>query len=313
MRAATIVNGSLVIADRPTPVAGPGDVLVEIASAGINAADLLQLLGFYPAPEGSPADIPGLEVAGHVVAVGAQVDADLLGRRVCAVVGGGAHATHVVVPAEHLIHIPDEVDLITAGGFAEAFSTAADALITQGELASGQHLVVSGAAGGVGTAAVQIAATLGARVTAVTRDDTHHAALQKLGAHTTTSNSPEMSLAPVDVLLELIGAAHLEVAQRFLAPRGRVVIIGVGGGGRAEIDLLAIMQRRIRVTGSTLRARPRDQKAEVATLVNEVVRPWWQSGQVHVPVAQVVDFSQINDAYEHFRVAGKLGKIIVRM
>ena len=171
MRCVVIHEGTLVLEERATPNPGPLDVVVAVRGAGINAADLMQRDGHYPAPEGSPADVPGMELAGVVSAVGERVHEPLLGRRVCAIVGGGAQATHCLVPSEHLLFVPDHVSWDQAGGFPEAFTTAHDALVTQAHLAAGERVLISGATGGVGVAAVQIAHALGAHVIAVTRTE----------------------------------------------------------------------------------------------------------------------------------------------
>src|SRR5277367_1313600 len=188
----------------------------------------MQRDGHYPAPEGWPVDVPGMELAGVVSAVGDRVHEPLLGRRVCAIVGGGAQATHCLVPSEHLLFVPDYVSWDQAGGFPEAFTTAHDALVTQGQLASGQRVLISGATGGVGVAAVQIAHALGAEVIAVTRTTEHHDRLLAIGATSTITLNEVGSCKDVDVVLELLGAAHLSVAQYALSPFARVVIIGVG-------------------------------------------------------------------------------------
>ena len=263
MHAAVLIEGRLEVQERPTPEPGTGDVLVAVAGAGVNAADLMQRRGQYPAPPGWPADVPGLELAGVVVAVGSGVDVELIGRRVCAIVGGGAQATHCVVPSEHLIPVADSIDLTVAGGFPEAFITAHDALVTQASVSAGDRVLISGASGGVGSAAVQIAARRGAHVIAVTRTIEFHDQLRSLGASEAITIDQVATLDPVDVVLELVGAAHLQHALRVLAVRARVVVIGVGGGGRVELDLLSVMNRRATITGSTLRARSRDEKALV--------------------------------------------------
>jgi NADPH:quinone reductase-like Zn-dependent oxidoreductase len=296
---------------RPTPVAGPGDVVVAVRAAGVNAADLLQRRGLYAAPTGWPPDVPGLEIAGVVDHVGDGVDPALRGRRVCAVVGGGGHATHCLVPAEHLIPVPDRVPWVEAGGFSEAFLTAHDALASQAHLGAGEHVLVSGAAGGVGVAAVQIARLLGATVTAVTRTPEHHARLREVGATLTVNPDEEPSLAPVDVVIELVGAAHLEGVQTILAPRARVVVIGVGGGARAEIDLLRIMALRATLTGSTLRARSRREKAEVTERASVALVAAWADGRLRVPVERTFDLADAVAAYEYFARPGKFGKIVL--
>lgn len=303
----------LVIDSRPSLEPGPRDVVVAVRAAGLNAADLLQRRGFYPAPPGWPADIPGLECAGEVIRVGAEVDSRVLGQRVAAIVGGGGQAEECIVPSEHLLLLPDSVSWSEAGGFAEAFTTAYDALVLQAHIQPGERVVVSGAAGGVGVAAIQIARAKGAHVTAVTRDSLHHAELLRLGANECVTLDAVSEIEPVHVILELVGAAHLNVAQRRVLPRARIVVIGVGGGGRLELDLLTLMSSRATITGSTLRARPREEKANIAAAVQRDVIPWLADGTVSVPVHSVVPLQQAADAYDEFARPGKLGKIVLSM
>jgi NADPH2:quinone reductase len=313
MLAVTVVDTVLSLQERPIPEPGPHDVIVEVRSAGINAADLLQRRGSYPAPPGWPADIPGLEVAGVVSAVGESVDAPLLGRRVCAIVGGGAQATHCLVPAEHLMFVPDHASWDEAGGFAEAFTTAHDALVTQARTAPEDRVLVSGASGGVGVAAVQIAHALGAHVIAVTRTSEHHDRLRALGADEVAIIGEVGEVAPVDVVIELVGAAHLSLAQRVLAPFARVVVIGVGGGARVELDLRLVMGRRAMLTGSTLRSRSRSEKCEVVERVNQSLVTLWTTGELLVPVARGFDLGDVEEAYSFFAQPGKFGKVVLRV
>lgn len=287
-------------------------MLVANEFAGINAADLLQRRGVYPPPPGWPADVPGMELAGRVAAVGPAVSADLIGRRVCAIVGGGAQATHALVPAAHLIGVPDAVTLHQAGGFAEAFITAYDALVLQARLTSGERLLISGAAGGVGSAAVQIGRLLGAHVTAVTRSDAHHQSLRDLGAHETIVLDQVAHVAPVDVVVELVGAAHLSLAQDRLANFARVVIIGVAGGGsRVDVNLLNIMRTRATLTGSTLRSRTTEEKAEVIAHVATALSEPWRRGDITVPIAATFDLAEVESAYAYFAEPGKFGKVLL--
>ena len=313
MHAAVLIDGRLQLQQRPTPEPGPGDVVIAVAVAGVNAADLMQRRGHYPAPPGWPADIPGLELAGVVTAVGDGVDVELIGRRVCAIVGGGAQATHCVVPSEHLVAVADSIDLTVAGGFPEAFVTAHDALVTQAGVGAGDRVLISGAAGGVGSAAVQIAARRGAHVIAVTRTTQFHDRLRELGASETITIDQVATLDPVNVIIELVGAAHLQQALDVLAARARVVVIGVGGGGHVELDLLSVMNRRATITGSTLRSRSRDEKALVIQRASADLLDDWASGRLQVPVARVVDFPDIAEAYDYFAEPGKFGKVLVRI
>ncbi len=312
MRAATIVDGMLVVADRPDPAPETGQLLVRTRAAGINAADLLQVQGGYPAPAGSPSDIPGLELAGEVVAVGSHVERFRPGDRVMAVVGGGAHAELVVVHERTALAVPDSVDWEQAGGFPEAFTTAHDALFTQCQLALGERLVVHGAAGGVGTAAVQLGAAAGARVTATVRRPELGAAVAELGAEVV---GPEEFSArgPFDVVLELVGGPNMAANLASLAIGGRISVIGVAAGTSAEVNLAAVMMLRARISGSTLRARPLEAKADAARRVESQVVPLLASGRLGVPIAARLPLEQVADAYDRFATPGKLGKVIVVM
>jgi NADPH2:quinone reductase len=314
VRAVVIVEKQLQLVERPTPEPGPLDVVVAVRSAGINAADLMQRGGYYPAPEGWPADIPGMELAGVVSAVGDRVHEPLLGRRVCAIVGGGAQATHCLVPSEHLLFVPDHVSWDQAGGFPEAFTTAHDALVTQGHLAAGERVLISGAAGGVGVAAVQIAHALGAHVIAVTRTNEHHEALRACGADETVILDDVATLERVDVIVELVGSAHLRLAQHLLNPFARVVVIGVSGGGSTlEIDMRLLMGSRATLTGSTMRSRTRKEKGDVADRVNQTLIPRWRTGELHVPLAKSFALEHATEAYEYFGAPGKFGKVVLRV
>ncbi len=311
MFALVIDDGVLDWRERPDPVPGPGDVVVEVAAAGLNAADLLQRRGRYPAPPGVPADVPGLELAGRVVSVGDGVDATWVGRRVAALTGGGAQATHCAVPVEHLLAVPEGVKLVEAAGFPEAFCTAHDALVTQGALTSGERLAVTGAAGGVGCAAVQIGRALDATVVALTRDGRHHEALRALGADETVVADGLAAIEPVDVVLELVGAATLPAVLPRVRAHGRILVVGVGSGSRVELDLLAVMGSRLTLTGSTLRGRTRTEKAEVVGRVARDFGPQWRDGALRVPVAEVVDVREAARAYDAFARPGKFGKIVL--
>jgi NADPH:quinone reductase-like Zn-dependent oxidoreductase len=286
MRAVVIEGTRLVVAERPEPVPGPGEVVVRIHAAGINNADLIQLRGHYPAPPGAPPDIPGLECAG-------EVD----GRRVMALLGGGGQAEAVAVDERHLLDVPPGLGWEEAGGFMEAFCTAHDALFTQAHLQAGERLLVNGASGGVGVAGVQLGVAAGARVTANARH--HHAELQALGADTEVDGD-------YDVILELVGGANLQQNLTRIATGGRVVVIGVGAGRSAEIDFGLLMAKRGRISASTLRARSADEKAKVvhrlATLDLE---------RFTVPVEATYPFERVDEAYDRFAQGGKFGKIVL--
>ena len=311
MHAVVIRDNQLVWEERDDPVPGDTQVLVSVRAAGINSADLVQRAGLYPAPPGWPPDVPGMEMAGEVAAVGRAVRLWSPGDRVMAVVGGGAQAELAVVDEVDALAVPDEMAWGEAGGFPEAFSTAHDALFTQAALRMGERVLVSGAAGGVGTAGVQLAAAAGAHVTATVRHEAHHAAVRALGADVVIAPGAEGEHGPYDVVLELVGQASLGGVLPHLAPWSRVVVIGVGSGSRMEIDLMQLMTKRIRVGGSTLRSRSRQEKADVTAAVAAHVLPLLQTGRLRVPVAETFPLAEADAAYERFGAGGKLGKVVL--
>jgi putative PIG3 family NAD(P)H quinone oxidoreductase len=310
MRAVTIVDGRLEWREHPDPVPGTGEVLVRVAAAGVNSADRVQVVGRYPAPPGSPADIPGLEIAGEVDALGPGVQRWHVGDRVMAVVGGGGQAERCVVHERHLLPVPDAVSDAEAGGFPEVFTTAHDALFTQCRLTMGERVCVHGAAGGVGIAGVQLAVAAGASVVATVRNPSLRRDVERLGA---TVVDPEgfAERGPFDVVLELVGGPNLPDDLRALAVGGRITVIGVGAGPQATIDLFALMAKRGRIHGSTLRARSLEVKADAARRVERHVLPLLADGRLRVPVAATYPMSEAAEAYERFSAGGKLGKIVL--
>jgi putative PIG3 family NAD(P)H quinone oxidoreductase len=310
MRAAVIKDGEVEVEERPDPVPEAGEVLVRVKAAGLNGADMLQRRGLYPAPPGEPADIPGLELAGEVAALGARASRFGEGDRVMAIVGGGGQAELAVVHERALMPVPDALEWPEAGGFPEVFVTAHDALFIQAGLRSGERLLVHGGAGGVGTAAVQLGRAAGATVTATVRNEGLRAEVGALGATVVAPDAFEDG-GPYDVVLELVGAPNMAANLGALAPGGRIAVIGVGAGAKAELNLLALMAKRARVMGSTLRARPLEQKAEAMRRVEKHVLPLVESGAVRVPVAQTFPLDEAAAAYDRFAAGGKLGKIVL--
>jgi NADPH2:quinone reductase len=311
MYAVTIVDGALVWQEHPDPVPGPGDLLVSVAAAGINAADLMQRGGLYPAPPGAPADIPGLEFAGRVVAVGADTKRHAVGDRVMAITGGGGQGQLVVVPESIALPVPEGVEWDRAGGFPEAFSTAYDALFTQAHLGAGDRVLISGAAGGVGTAAVQLAHARGAHVVASVRSAERRAEVAGLGADEVVDPSEVADHGPYDVSLELVGGSNVAASVPLMAMGGRVVVIGVGAGARVELNLLALMANRTTIGGSMLRSRTVDEKSAVSRAVEEHALPLLADGTVTVPVAERIPMARAEEAYERFVAGGKFGKIVL--
>jgi NADPH2:quinone reductase len=311
VRAVTIQDGQLVVEERPDPQPARGELLVRVRAAGLNGADMLQVRGHYPAPPGSPADIPGMELAGEVAAVGPDAGRFAVGDRVMAVVGGGAQAELAIVHERGAMPVPAGLDWPQAGGLPEVFTTAHDAVFTQAGLRPGEHLLVHGAAGGVGTAAIQLGREAGARVTATVRREELRARVEQLGAR---AIAPEgfAEHGPFDVVLELVGAGNLAENLQALAAGGRIAVIGVGGSGPvAEINLLAVMGKRARIHGSTLRARPLEEKAIAMRLVEKEVLPLFEARRLEVPVAATFGLDEVEQAYERFRAGGKFGKIVL--
>jgi putative PIG3 family NAD(P)H quinone oxidoreductase len=286
-------------------------VLVRVHAAGLNGADIMQLNGKYPAPPGSPADIPGLELAGEVAALGPDAQRFSVGDRVMAIVGGGGQAELAVVHERQLMPVPDGLTWAEAGGVPEVFTTAHDALFTQAGLHAGERLLVHGAAGGVGTAAVQLGATTGAHVTATVRDPDRRAGVEKLGAHVVIDPAGFEEHGPFEVVLELVGAPNLAGNLKALDTGGRIVVIGVGAGAKAEVNLLAMMGKRARISASTLRARPLEEKALTARAMEHHVIPLLARGALRVPVTAEFPLEDVAAAYERFKAGGKLGKVVV--
>jgi NADPH2:quinone reductase len=310
VRAVVATEGEVVLEERPEPVPGTGELLVRVKAAGLNGADLLQRAGRYPPPGSVPADRLGLELAGIVESCGDGVSRFGPGDAVMGIVAGGAQAELVTIHERHAMPVPSGLAWPEAGGFPEAFTTAHDALITQCGLRSGERLLVNGAAGGVGTAAVQIAAALGASVVASVRAESRRPAIAALGA---AAVSPEEAhgLGPFDVVLELVGAPNLAANLQALATGGRIAIIGIGAGARAEVDLGALMVRRATLHASTLRARPFEEKALAARLVERQVLPLLEAGHIRVLVEATYPLSEAKAAYERFEQGAKAGKIVL--
>jgi NADPH:quinone reductase len=311
VHAVVIRDGRLEWEERDDPVPGDTELLITVQAAGINGADMAQRAGLYPAPPGWPQDIPGMEMAGVVAAVGRQVTLFGPGDRVMALVGGGGQATMAVVDESHALAVPDVLPWPEAGGFPEVFSTAFDALFTQADLRAGERVLVSGAAGGVGTAGVQLAAATGAVVVATVRDPARRDAVAALGADEVVAPGTEAAHGPYDVVLELVGAPSLTEALPALATGARVVVIGMGGGAQIDLNLFALMGARARIGGSTLRARSRREKANVAAAVAHHVLPLLRSGRICVPVCDTFLLAEAETAYDRFVEGAKFGKVVL--
>jgi len=310
MHAVTIVDGHLEWREHPDPEPGAGEVLVRVRAAGLNGADRLQVAGHYPPPPGVVADIPGMELAGEVEIVGHGVRNWQVGDRVMAIVAGGAQAELAVVHERHLLAVPDGLDWAEAGGFPEVFTTAHDALFTQCGLTVGERLCVHGAAGGVGVAAVQLAVAAGASVVATVRDPDRRDAVAELGARVVAPDD-FVDEGPFDLVLELVGAPNIPDDVKALSTGGRISVIGIGAGARAELNLNALMGKRGAIHASTLRARSLEEKAMAARAVERHVLPLLSSGRVTVPISATFAMSDAATALERFVAGGKLGKIVL--
>jgi NADPH:quinone reductase-like Zn-dependent oxidoreductase len=311
MYAVVIEQGQVRWQERPDPEPGDHEILVAVRGAGVNGADISQRAGTYPAPPGWPQDIPGLEMAGEVVVAGRRVTRFAAGDRVMALVGGGGQAELALVDEAHALPVPGGLSWEEAGGFMEAWATAYDALFGQAGLALGDRVLITGAAGGVGSAAVQLAALAGARVVASVRDAAQREAVAALGTTQVVDPAEAAASGPYDVVLELVGAASLPSALGALATGARVVVIGIGSGSRVEIDLMALMRSRAGIRASTLRARPGGEKAVLIRQLGDQVVPALAEGRLRVPVAATFKLADAAAAYERFTAGGKVGKIVL--
>ncbi len=312
MRAVTIVDGALEWREHPDPVPGTGEVLVEVRAAGISNADLLQRAGFYPPPPGVAADIPGLEAAGEVVGLGPGANRFSLGDRVMAVLAGAGQAERVVVHERAALPVPERVTWEQAGAVPENVTTAHDALFTQAGLTMGERLLVHGAAGGVGTAAVLLGALAGATVVATVRNEAKRPGVESLfpGVRAVPTEG-FADHGPFDVILELVGGPNLPTDLEALATGGRILVIGVGAGAKAEVNRLTLMAKRGRIHASTLRTRPLEQKADAARRVEAHVVPMLADGRLQLPVSDTFPLAEAAAAYERFAAGSKLGKIVL--
>jgi NADPH:quinone reductase len=299
---------------RPDPVPGAHEVLVAARYAGVNWADVAQRAGHYPPPPGSPADIPGLEVAGEVVVVGPGVHSWQVGDRVFGLVGGGGLADRVIVAERHLAAVPAGLKDDVAAAIPEAYITAHDAVFTRGGLALGEVLLVNGANGAVGSAGAQLGLAAGARVVANVRSADSARVLAQAGAEVVTPGTVAERLAALggaDVVLELIGAPNLGLDFSVIATKGRIVVVGTPGGEEAAISLRSLMGRRAGLHGTVLRARSMEEKAVAVQLFARSVVPLLASGRVTMAIDRVFPAADAAAAFDYLARPGKYGKILL--
>jgi putative PIG3 family NAD(P)H quinone oxidoreductase len=309
----------LVEADVPDPVAGPGEVVLEVAAAGVNRADVLQRQGHYPPPPGAP-DWPGLESSGRVIEVGEGVGGWSVGDEACALLSGGGYAEKATVPAGQLLPVPHGVGLVEAAALPEAACTVWSNVFMLGGLRPGETLLVHGGASGIGTMAIQLARRVGARV-AVTAGSEHKLeACAQLGAEILVNYREQDFVAEVrtatggagaDVVLDIIGAAYLARNVDALATNGRLVVIGLQGGTRAELNLGMLMSKRAAVLATSLRARPLREKAAIVASVVEHVWPLVADGMVKPVVDTTFPLARAAEAHRRLEASEHVGKVLL--
>ena len=297
----------MALAERPDPVPGSDEVLVAATHSGINPADVSQRAGNYPPPPGAPADVPGLEVCGTVVACGENVTEWREGDRVFGLVGGGGLADRVRVHARHVARVPDRLNDEQAAAAPEAFITAHDAAFTQGGLRPGERLLVNGANGGVGLAGVQLGVATGARVLATVRSDAVRERVAGLGAELVALDE----VRGVDVVLELVGGPNIPADLQALSTLGRIVVVSSAAGESVELPIRLLMGRRATMRGTLLRARPIEQKAAAVQAFAREVVPLLASGALEAVVDSVFPAEQAAEAFEHIQQPGKFGKVLL--
>ena len=325
MKAIVIANpggpDALELQDVPAPVPAPGEVLIDVAAAGLNRADVLQRQGNYPVPPGAPA-YPGLEVSGRVSAVGTGVEGLEVGADVVALLSGGGYAEQVAVPAGQVLPVPADMDLVTAAALPEVAATVFSNLFMAAGVREGEYVLIHGGAGGIGTMAIQLVAAFGA-VPMVTASSASKLELaESLGAKVLINYKEQDFVEEVrqatggrgaDVILDVMGAKYLQRNIDALAVAGRLVIIGLQGGTRAEIDLNALMLKRCAVMGTTLRGRPEEEKSAIMAAVGEYVWPMIKDGSVKPLVDRTFPLAEAAAAHEYFDSGQHTGKILLTL
>lgn len=312
----------LTLRDVPVPEVVFGHVRIRVEYAGVNRADLLQRAGFYPAPPGVPADIPGLEYAGVVDAVGPGASRFSPGDRVYGLVAGGAYAEYIVVHEREVAPIPAGLSSEEAAAIPEAFITAYDALVVQGRLAPGERVLIHAAGSGVGTAGVQIARALGCFVVGTSRTADKLERAKELGLDvgllTRGGTFAAACLdatggAGIDVVLELVGGAYVAEDLRAMALRGRIVLVGLTAGTQGDLDLGLLLRKRIALTGTVLRARPLEEKIQAAQILERHLSPWVAKRVVKSVIDRVFPLGEAAAAHAHVAADQSFGKVLLRI
>jgi NADPH2:quinone reductase len=309
----------LVPADRPEPVAGPGEVLIKVAAAGVNRPDVMQRKGAYPPPPGA-SDIPGLEIAGTIAGVGPGVHVWGVGDRVCALVAGGGYAEYAVAPAAQCLPLPAGMDLIRAAAIPETFFTVWTNVFERGRLKAGEAVLIHGGSSGIGTTAIQLARAFGARVFATAGSAEKCAACEHLGAERAINYRDQDFVAAVrdltggrgvDLILDMVGGEYLPRNIESLGVDGRLVQIALIGGARAQINMTAVLQRRLTITGSTLRPRSVAEKGAIADALRARVWPLLESGAVAPVIHETFPLRAAAAAHRVMESGAHIGKLVL--
>ena len=307
---------ALVATQLERPVPGPGQILIKVAAAGVNRPDLLQRMGFYPPPPGSPVTL-GLEVAGEVAAMGGGAGRWNVGDKVCALLGGGGYAQYAVVDARHALPVPEGFDMVHAAALPETVFTVFANVFEHGALKAGETLLVHGGTSGIGTTAIAMAKAAGAKVIATGRGADKKAKALDLGADiavdTKTEDFAEIAKAAggVDVVLDMVGAAYFDKNLNALNVGGRIVYIAALAGPVLDVPIMAIMQKRATLTGSTLRPRSADEKARLAGEIERIVWPWIAAGKLTPVVDATFPLEDAAKAHAHLEAGEHVGKVML--
>ena len=310
---------ALVVADLPDPRPGPGELVIDMTATAVNRADTLQRQGFYPPPPGA-SDVLGLECSGVVSAVGDGVEAWSVGDEACALLAGGGYAEKVLVPAGQVMPVPDGLDLVTAGALPEVACTVWSNVFMIAGLREDETLLVHGGAGGIGTFAIQLAHAVGARVLTTAGSEAKLEVCRSLGADVAINYKEQDFVEEVaaatdgkgaDVILDNMGAKYLPRNVDTLATEGRLVVIGMQGGSKAELDLGVLMRKRGAVIATTLRARPVEEKAAICASVVEHVWPIVADGAIRVPVHTSLPLEQAAEGHRIMEASDHVGKIVL--
>jgi len=303
--------------DVPDPAPVRGEVRVAVRATAVNRADVIQRMGGYPAPPGSPKDIPGLEYSGVIDALGEGVSDFSIGDRVFGITGGGAYAEKIVLPALTVARMPERLSFEEGAAVPEAFLTAYDAFV-QARLRPGERVLVSACGSGVGTAAAQIALALGARPygTARTREKIERAKSLGLIDGLVPENgrfgdAVSKTIGAIDVVIELVGGGYVSEDLACLAPRGRIVLIGLTGGASADLSLGAVLQKRAAIIGTVLRARPLEEKILAAKMLEREIAPLFEAGKLAPVIDRVLPLADARAAHEAMQRNETFGKIVL--